>query len=328
MCVGAMVQARIDRLVFRIFPDQRTGFQALLAGELDLMNATPDLWQEARESAAGSHLVSTMYYRLSVWHVGWNQDGSNPFFTDPRVRRAMLLALDREKFNENVVHGLARLAVTTYHPDLTQWTDLSLEPLAYDPDEARRLLEEAGWIDRDGDGVREREGRPFRFTLTIHAATQGLNDEMAAWQQQSWREVGVEAEIEKIEWRQFRERRKTHEFEAAMAGLSFTASPDQFELYHSSARDGGFNFVGLDDPEVDRLLEQGRALLQEERRRAVYHRLQHRLNELQPLACLFHFPTPVLHDRRLQGLVPSPLDHWRTTEGPRLWRWVADPPGG
>jgi peptide/nickel transport system substrate-binding protein len=312
---------RIDRLVFRIFPDQRTGFQALLAGELDLMNVTPDLWHEARESAAGSRLESTVYYRLVVWQVAWNQDGSNPFFTDPRVRRAMLHALDREKFNDNVVHGLARPGVTTYHPDLKRWTDPSLEPLRYDPDVARRLLEEAGWIDRDGDGVREREGQPFRFT-------QALNDDMAAWQQQSWREVGVDAAIEKLEWNQFRERRGHHEFEAAMSGMSFTASPDQFELYHSSARDGGFNFVGLDDPEVDRLLEQGQEILDEDRRRVVFHRLQHRLNELQPLACLFHFPTPVLHDRRLQGLVPSPFDHWRTTEGPRLWRWVADSPDG
>ncbi len=314
---------RIDRLVFRIFPDQRTGYQALLAGELDMMTVTPDLWRESREADAATHLDGFVYYRLSVWQVGWNLDGSNPFFTDPRVRRAMILALDREKFNENVLHGLARPAATTFHPGLA-WTDPAILPLPFDPDEARRLLEDAGWVDSDGDGVRERDGRPFHFTLMIHASTQAINDHMAAWQQQSWAEVGIRAEIEKLEWRQFRERRRSHEFQAAMAGLSFTPSPDQFELYHSSARDA-FNFGGLSDPDVDRLLEQGRTTVEVRARRAIFFELQRRLHELQPIGCLLHFPTPVLHDRRLQGIVSSPLDHWRITRGPREWHWVEEP---
>jgi len=317
----------IDRLVFRIFPDQRTAFQALLSGELDLMTVTPELWYSARSSEAGAALDSVLYYRLNVWQIYWNQDGSNPFFTDARVRRAMLLALDRQKFIDNVLHGLARPAVTTYHPDLP-WTDPTLAPLAYDPGEAGRLLEAAGWVDSDGDGVRERDGRRFRFTLTIHTSTQGLNDEMAAWQQQSWAEIGVAAQIEKLEWSQFRERRNAFEFEAAMAGIGFTPNPDQFELYHSSARGEGWNFVGLADPEVDRLVELGRTTWERSERERIYRELQQRLHELQPLGCLLHFATPVLHDRRLKGIVPSPLDHWRTTRGPRVWRWQPDAAGG
>ena len=144
----------IDRLILRIIPDQRTGFQSLLAGELDIMVVTPDLWREARDSEAGARLESFVYHRLTLWHVGFNQDGSNPFFTDPRVRRAMLLALDRERFIENVIHGLARPAATSYHPDMI-WTDPRVEPVPYDPDRARRLLEESGWVDRDGNGVRK-----------------------------------------------------------------------------------------------------------------------------------------------------------------------------
>lgn len=317
---------RIDRLVFRIYPDQRTGYQALLAGDLDILVVTPDLWHEAQESGAEG-LASLFYYRLNVWQIGWNQDGSNPYFADPRVRRAMLLAADRERFIANVLHGLARPAATSYHPDLI-WTDAEVEPLPHDPEAARRLLDEAGWVDRDGDGVRERDGRPFAFTLMIFTSTQGINDHMAAWLQQSWAEIGVRAEIEKLDWRHFRERRAQHRFEAAMAGLGFTPSPDQYELYHSSARDGGFNTMGLADPEVDRLVEQGRTTWDDAGRKEVFSRLQHRLHELQPMACLLHFATPVLHDRRLLGIEPSPLDHWRTSRGPRVWHWAAADDGG
>jgi peptide/nickel transport system substrate-binding protein len=314
---------RIDRLVLRIILDQRTGFQALLRGDLDIIVVTPDLWNEARRSDAAARLASFSYYRLNVWQVGWNLDGSNPFFTDPRVRRAMLLALDRQRFIGSVVDGQALVAATTYHPDLPL-TDPAVRPLPYDPQEAGRLLDEAGWRDTDGDGVREREGRPFEFTLMMFTSSQALNDHMAAWQQQSWAEIGVRAEIEKLDWHHFREKREAHDFEAAMAGLGFTPNPDQYELYHTSAADAGYNYGSFSDAEVDRLLERGRREWDPEERRRIYSRLQHRLNELQPVACLLHLATPVLHDRRLRGVVASPLDHWRTTEGPRVWHWAAD----
>jgi peptide/nickel transport system substrate-binding protein len=311
----------IDRLVFRIFADQRTGYQALLADELDLMVVTPDLWRRAQQEAA-DRLDSLIYFRLNIWQVYWNQDGSNPYFTDPRVRRALLLALDRQKFIDRVLHGLARPAVSTYHPDVP-WTDRSLAALPYDPAEAARLLDEAGWVDADGDGVRERDGVPFRFGLMVIASTQPLNDQLSAWQQQSWAEVGVAATIEKLEWQQFRERRNAFEFAAAMSGIGFTPAPDQYDLYHSTARGEGWNFAGLADPEVDRLLEAGRSTWDPEERRRIYFDLQARLVELQPVAWIMHLPTPVLHDRRLQGLVATPFDHWRTTRGPRVWRWDA-----
>jgi peptide/nickel transport system substrate-binding protein len=309
----------IDQLVFRIFPDQRTAYQALFTGELDFMHMSADLWQEARDSPRAEHLRSGIYHALSVWHIGWNARG-NPFFGDPRVRRAMVHALDRDRFNESVLYGLARPGVTPFHPD-TPWADPDLEPLRYDPDEARRLLDAAGWIDTDGDGVRDRDGRPFEFTLMIPASTQKVVDHLAAWQQESWSDIGVRAEIEKLEWQAFRQRRAEGRFDAAEASFQYTPNPDQFyDLYHSAARDAGFNFFGLEDPEIDRLLEQGRRSFDPAIKRETYFELQRRLRELEPLTCLFHFATPVLYDRRLEEVRFNALGYGRTTDGPRLWR--------
>lgn len=311
----------IDRLLFRIFPDQRTAYQALLTDDLDVMVASPELWTEAQSSAAAGRLAATVYYALSVWHIIWNVDGSNPFFNDPRVRKAMVLALDRDAFIDKVHGGMARAAVTSYSPGLP-WTDNSLEPLPYDPEQAKKLLDEAGWKDRDGDGLRERDGQPFRFSLMIAAGTQQVSEHMAAWQQQSWAEIGVRTEIEKLEFQQFRDRRIAHRFEAAEGSFHFTPNPDQYELYHSSSRTNGINYGGFSDPEVDRLLELGRTTFEQDSRKEIYGQLQRRLHELQPLAFLVQFGSPVLYDRRLQGIEPSGLDIYRTTKGPRVWRWV------
>ena len=316
----------IDRLVFKIYPDQRTAYQALLTGDLDILVVTSALWTEALESEAAERLEAFTYSSLSVWTVFWNQDGSNPFFTDPAVRQAMVLALDREPFIRSVVHGHARAGATSYHPD-TPWASPDVEPWPYDPDEARRRLDEAGWRDRDGDGVRERNGTPFRFTLTMPAGSQRLANQIAAWLQQSWAEVGVAAEIETLEWQALRERRNAGRFQALSFSLSFSPHPDHLELYHSTARETGYNFYGLEDAEVDALLEEGRVTFDGEKRREVYHRLQRRLHELEPITCLFYFSSPVLHDRRLRGVTPSPLGFWQTTQGPRVWRWSDEPAG-
>ena len=309
----------IDRLVLKVFPDQRTALQALLLGELDLMRTSPDQWLEAQSADTSGRIGAFVFWPLSVWPVIWKLEG-NPFFGDARVRRAMIHALDREEFAAVVAHGQARPAVTTYHPD-TEWADPGLRPLAYDRDLAARLLEQAGWIDADGDGVREKDGRPFRFTLLTPESSMQLLQQIAVWQQHSWEQVGLRVDIEQLEWQAFRERRNAGAFDAVSFSLSLTPNPDQTELYHSSARENGFNFYGLHDAEIDRLLDAGRAEWDPARRKEIYRDLQRRLLDEQPLAAVFHFASPTLHDAALEGLTASPVGLWITTAGPRMWRW-------
>jgi peptide/nickel transport system substrate-binding protein len=263
--------------------------------------------------------VRLKFERLSVWYIAWNQK-DNPFFSDYRVRRAMIHALDRETFIERALDGLGVPGATTYHPK-SSWTDPEVRPWPYDPQEARRLLAAAGWSDGDGDGILDRDGVPFRFTMMIPRTTQEIADRIAVWTQQSLAEIGVAMEIEFLEWRAYRERRNDRRFQAAMATLSFSPVPDQYELYHSSAAEDGYNFFGLVDPEVDRLLELGRTTFDTGERMEIYHRLQRRLHELEPLTCMFHFSVPVLHRKEIHGIRPSPIDFYRTWPGPRAWRW-------
>jgi peptide/nickel transport system substrate-binding protein len=314
---------QIDRLVFKIYPDLRTGYQALIVGDIDLMKVSPDLWNEARKSEAGERLSAIAYSTLAVWPVIWNQDGSNPFFEDARVRVALVHALDREEFIENVAHGLASPGITTYHPE-SVWADGELEPRAFDREKAERLLDEAGWRDGDGDGIRDKDGQPFRFTLLIPNSTFQLTQQIAVWQQDAWRRIGVHAEIERMEWQAFRERRNAGAFDAVSFNLRFSPDPDQFDLYHSTATETGFNFYGLNDPEIDHLVELGRTTFDLAQRRSVYAQLQQALNEREPITCTFNFLSPVLHDRRLGGVTASPLGVLLTTDGPRLWHWTDD----
>jgi peptide/nickel transport system substrate-binding protein len=106
-----------------------------------------------------------------------------------------------------------------------------------------------------------------------------------------------------------------------MGSIAFDQTPDRFDLYHSTANKTGFNYGSFADAEVDHLLEEGRSTVDPVARRDIYYRLQRRLNELQPIAFLFQFAQPVLHDRDLQGVVPSAVGLFQFMPGPRAWHW-------
>jgi len=311
---------KVGRIIVRIVGAERTGYEALLLGDVDLMAVTPDLWRESQSSTAGTRFARFVYYRLNAWKVDWNQTNAVPYFRDPRIRRALVLALDREKFAATVIGGLGRPAASSYPPE-SPWSDPSILPLPYDPVSSASLLEESGWRLPHGKRVREKDGKPFTFTLLLAAGSQEMADRIAAWMQQSLAPVGVDMKIEKVEWKTFQQRRKTHDFQAAMAGVSFDPTPDQYDLYHTSAAEGGFNYGGFSDAEVDRLLEEGRSTVDPTARHQIYNRLQQRLREVEPMAFLFQLAQPVLRDPRLEGVEASPVGLFQFAPGPRAWHW-------
>lgn len=310
----------LDRMIVKIVSAERTAYESLLMGELDLLAVTPDLWRDALTAPAAARLARFVYYSFRTWKIDWNQNQATPYFHDKRVRRALLLALDRKRFAETVSAGLARPGVSSYPPE-SPWADPSITAIPFDPAESARLLDEAGWRVPAPGRTREKGGVPFVFTLILTAGPQEIADRIAAWMQQSLAEVGVGMKIEKLAGEAFRQRRRTHVFDAAMSTLVFDTTPDRFDLYHSTARDGGFNFGSFSDAEVDQLLEQGRQTLDPAARHAVYNRLQHRIDDLQPVAFLFQFAQPVLHDPDLEGIVPSSIGLFQYTPGPRAWHW-------
>jgi len=309
----------IDRLEIKIFSDQQTAYHALMTGDLHIMVMSANLWQQAKESDQAERFEMTSFKRYSAWVLGWNQI-NNPFFGDANVRRAMVLALDRESFIANVANGMVHIGATTF-PASSEWAAPDVEPYGYDPDEARRLLSAAGWVDTDGDGVRERDGRRLAFTFLVPTSSQQLTRWMTDWQQQSWADIGADVSIISLEWQAFRERRKERDFHVVAQTFHFT-NPDMYVLYHSSEMDGGYNFWSTDDPEIDRLLDAVRYTLDPEERLAEMYRLQRRLHEQEPVTALFFFDAPLIYDKRLQGVKPSPLGYANTIHGPREWRWA------
>jgi peptide/nickel transport system substrate-binding protein len=310
-----------ERLVIQFISEFTTRFQALKRGELHLDTLTPILRREARGDAEFlERFRLESYYVLFVFYIGWNGDGSNPHFGDARVRRAMTLALDRQAYADGPFFGQVRVATSTFHPAQFAFHE-GLEPWPYDPAEARRLLDAAGYADADGDGVLEREGRPFRFEYLYPSGIEE-NRRMAAWVRNSLSEIGVHVDLSPLPWPALLERLKEHRFEAVSLGLRMEPDPDYFDLWHSSQIEAGVNRVAYRDAEMDRLLEEGRRSLDREERKRIYRRVQEILHRDQPWTFLFHPASTLAISRSLEGVDLSPRGALLFWPGANAW-WLS-----
>jgi peptide/nickel transport system substrate-binding protein len=309
---------RAPELQLEVLRDYSTRFAALEAGRIDAAPLLPDTWRAVKDDPAFQARFEVREFRqLYFQYVAWRMDGSNPWFADARVRRAMTLAIDRAGYLEKVAPGFGRPAVTSIHPDQACF-DPAVAPLPYDTERAAALLAEAGFRDGDGDGVIERGGRPFAFRLTI-SQTSRENERIAAFIQDQLRQVGVAVEIEPLEWAVFQERLRGGEYAAVMLGRGLDPDPDQYDLWHSSQATGGVNYAGLRDAEIDRWLEAARGTFDPDERTRLYRLLQGRLHELQPDTFFFYPVSRLAVSRQLSGLATSPLGVLGFWPGPYDW---------
>jgi peptide/nickel transport system substrate-binding protein len=296
----------LSRVVYRVIPSQATIFLELKAKGVDYVSTLTGI-QYARQTEYPAFRKAYHKFRYPAsdyTFLGFNL--RDPRFADRRVRQAFAHAINKQELIDGVRLGLAREATGPIRPGTWAYTD-RVERFDYDPEKAKALLEEAGWKDRDGDGVVEdREGKPF--TLTIRT-NQG-NDErkkIAEIIQQRLKEVGVQADIQLIEWAAFiKEFVKPRRFEVIVLGLGTGSDPDQYVVWHSSQRGPDqMNRTGYANPEVDALLEAGRMSCVQSERVRHYQRLQEILAHDLPMIFLYNRDALPVVTARVRGVSPA-----------------------
>lgn len=310
-------KALLDEVVYRIIPDNATMFLELKAGKLDMMGLSPQ--QYLRQTTGASwekEWHKYKYLSFAYTYLGYNL--RNPLFADVRVRRAIAHAIDRQGIIKGVLFGMGKETIGPYKPGTWAYND-TLQPYSFNPQKALELLHDAGWVDTDNDGLLDKDGVPFTFTILTN---QGNDQRIKAATiiQSQLKEVGITVRIRTVEWAAFiKEFVNKRRFDAVLLGWSITQDPDAYEVWHSSkSKNGGLNFIGYHNPEVDALLEQGRLLLDMEKRKKIYDRFQELLYADQPYCFLYvPYALPIVQ-ARFQGIEPAPAG---ITYNFRRW-WV------
>jgi peptide/nickel transport system substrate-binding protein len=295
----------IDKYIYRIIPDQATLFLELRAQAVDYTSLTPIQFKRQTES----RFFRKNFQKFNFPSFGYTYMGYNlndPKFKDANVRRAINYAVNKEEIIKGVLLDLGKVSTGPFIPE--SWAyNKEVRPLGYDPEKARGLLKDAGWTDLDGDGILEKDGMKFSFTIITN---QGNDERKMAAEiiQKRLAEVGIDVKIKIIEWSSFvSEFINKRRFDAVLLGWSLSLDPDMYDIWHSSkTKEGEFNFVGYSNQEVDGLLLEGRRTFDQEERKRVYHRIHEILYAEQPYLFLYvPDALPILHSR-FKGIEVGP----------------------
>jgi len=294
----------LKKMVFKIITDETVSLQVLKRGEMDLMGLTPIQWVRQTKGKKFTRMFDKLQYYLPGYSfIGWNQ--KRPFFSDRRVRTAMTMLIDRELVLEKLRYGFGRVVTGNFFFESPDYNK-GIEPWSYDPEKAKRLLEEAGWKDTDGDGIRDRKGIPFRFEFTISSGSQ-FAEQMATILKDSLEKTGIEMNIRPLEWALFTKVLDDRTFDSVILGWSLPVEADPFQVWHSSQAEKGSNFIGFENAEADIIIDEARVTFDRTKRIQLYRRFHQILHDEQPYTFLFVNKSLVALDKRFDNVTVYPL---------------------
>jgi peptide/nickel transport system substrate-binding protein len=313
----------IDRFIYRIIPDSSTMFQELLSGGVDMMGLTPLQYLRKSETRRINENYRKFRYPANGYtYMGYNL--TNPLFSDVKVRQALSYAIDRQSIINGILLGLGEPCTGPF-----SYVSWAYNPRArrypHDPDRAKQMLAEEGWKPGVRNGILEKDGKQFRFTILTN---QGNNERIRTAEiiQQDLKSVGIEVNIRVMEWQAFLEQIDKRSFDAMILGWNMGRDPDLYDIWHSSmTKKGEYNFIGYKNAEVDRLLVEGRRTFDIEKRKRIYYRIHAILAEEQPYAFLYvPDALPIVH-KRFKGIKVEPLGimynfiHWYVPKNRAEW---------
>ena len=296
----------IDHYVYKIIPDSATMFLELQAGGLDMMGLTPlQYMKQTNTEYFRRNFRKFRYPSFSYTYLGFNL--KYPLFKDRRVRRAIAYAIDKKEIVDVVLFGLGSIATGPYVPHTWPYNP-NVKRYPYNPQKARKLLAEAGWKDTDGDGILDKDGRSFEFTVLTNMGNTSRTNTATIIQ---WRlaKVGIKVNIRAIEWSTFiNEFIDKRRFQAVILGWQIDLDPDQYDIWYSGkTKEKEFNFVSYSNPEVDALLEKGRRTFDMKKRKKAYFKIQEILAGDLPYIFLYVPDATPIVSARFRGIMATPI---------------------
>jgi peptide/nickel transport system substrate-binding protein len=305
-------EARLERIVIRVIPEVTTRLVELRTGGVDYLGGVP-FDQIPALKVSNPELRFERERNRNYEYIGYNPKAFEAF-ADPEIRRALGMAIDVPGIVQALqMEDFATPAGGPYPPIFqTLYDPEKMAPLPHDPERAKQILESKGWVDTNGDGVRDKNGRPLRFSLLTNAGNARRADVSLIVQNQ-WKQIGVDVQLQSLESNTFFDRLQKKEFTAALAGWSVGLSPDLSNVWGPKS---AFNFVSYDNPEVTRLMEQALDAKTDAEANPLWEAAAARMVQDQPYNWLYYYDTVDAVNNRLRGMK---ID----TYGPyqNAWEW-------
>ncbi len=287
-------QPPMARFIYRV-TNPATNFQLFQTGETDydaFTSKPDDIEQLQLLGFASINLYGSSDYSM----VGFNH--KRPALQDVNVRQALIYGLDRQKLINVVYQGYGKVANEPIAPISWAYDPQGINDYAYNPEKAKHLLDDAGW--KVGpDGIRVKDGK--RLELTILAVKKLLNDALLPIAKENYRQIGIQLRPEVLDFNALLARQKTGNFDLVSYSTSTLNDPHdgvrEFQTRESK--------LGYSNPQVDKLVEQANATLDNAQRKPIYHQLYQVLAEDPPVILLGYRSILSASSARVTGFKPD-----------------------
>lgn len=319
----------MERMIFRIIPNAEERLSLLLSGALDETPLTPDqlisLLDAPQIKVASGAIDAYDFIAINLANPAFPQRGlsdegallfqdPHPLLAERSVREAMARAIDYRGIISAIYLEQAYPLAANVLPIVPWAFDASLEQRAYNPDQARTILENSGWIDINRDGIREKDIRTLRLTLIVPEVDPYLVriGEIVRDQLNS---VGFDIRIQQLAPSAFTRQLLSQRFDLALSGwTNFGVDPDDHELWQAATdRPGsGFNFVSYQNQRLEKLLQDGLTVrgCQPQDRAPIYREIQQILHDDLPYIFLAGIVRNIGYTSQWGGLAPGPWDFY------------------
>jgi peptide/nickel transport system substrate-binding protein len=327
------VDPPFDRIAWRVIENDSARLTTFRNRDIDVYSASPREYQRLLDDTALRARTRHFEYMsptAGYSYIAWNQQrgGQATRFADRRVRQAISALTDVPRVIDEIMLGYAEQAVSPFSPRSPQH-DPELVPQPASIERALALLAEAGYEDRNGDGVLENPaGERFEFELVFFQDNEDTR-RMVLFLRDLYARAGIIMRPRPTEWSVMIENLQRKDFDAITLAWTSGVEVDIFQMFHSTqSMEGGDNFINYANPELDRLIDAARAEVDEERRMKIWRQAERVLVEDQPYTFLFRRRTLAFTDQRLHNLqntalglnllaipveiyVPAPLQRYR-----------------
>lgn len=319
-------QPYLDEVIYRVVPDANTLLNMTETGEVDVQFRVQDDLANLVDDMEGVERITVQ--SLTPWLIWINNN--HPLFQDERTRQALAYGFDKVVICEEIFRGLSEPADSAISP-LIEWAyNPDIKKFRHDPEQAKALLEEVGWRDEDGDGVREahgvdgvEDGTPLSFE-TANIAGEQVRIDLLSLVHAQWKEVGIEAEINLVDvGKMFGDMHPNNNFETSYSYIGRYADPDIGALYLDREEfDNKSNYTGYSNPEVDELILKSQRTANRQERGEYLREAQAIIAEEVPMLFIGWRANTTAVNERVQGYKPQPSGYgemWNIRE----W-WVKE----
>lgn len=305
------VQPPFNRMLWKVIQNESARLTTYRNGEIDSYEAKPSEYAKLKTDGQITGKSQTFEYMPPVvgyGYIAWNQqkDGKPTRFADKRVRQAMTYLTDMQRVIKDIYLDHAEQAISPFNPRSKQH-DPKLQSWTFNLAKAQALLKEAGYADKNGDGILEdREGKPFEFKM-IYFQGNKSRERTVLFLKDIYARAGIKLEPSPQEFPVMQEALNKRSFDSITMGWSSGIETDIYQMFHSSQIKDGDNFISYTSPELDKLIDEARRTVDEEKRMALWQKAEGIMYEDQPYTFLIREQSLLFVDKRIQNLQMSKL---------------------